>query len=533
MNLNEAIKIMTNEIGSILANNKPTIYLYGSVVLDDFCLGWSDIDILVLTELEITEEQASKLLNLRQSLLEQYPGNSYFRLFEGGMLSLDAFLNNKKEHTVYWGSSGQRIADNYKMDSFGLSELLDSGVLLHGDDIRDKMIYPSYAQMRDDVARHVQAARKYGVDVGWLLDIARGIYTLRTGKILAKTAAGEWALKNNLCPDTDAMRKAIQCRKEVHLKTERNIDNAIIQRFADVIDTEFANTVERFARSELQRMNIAYDTFSLIRNKDGVSVWRVNREIDSVVMKCFDKPEYRREIINYQLLNLLGIPTLEFIAHTDCSFVMEDIQRSKFRLATEEDTSDPKIAREIARWYKKLHQNGCEYANTHPMFDESDTITAENIKLIKEKTGTDRLPVWMLIEENLDTIRSAAMSLPRTLNYNDFYFTNLVVARDSSSALVFDYKLLGKGYVYSDIRNVCCSLGNDDAMNAFLTEYGNYDQSEKLVDDVVVSLYSLYIACQRESFPNWASDLLEQLKDGTLLLAVEKLLVETAEKRCE
>lgn len=250
MNLNEAIKIMTNEIGSILANNKPTIYLYGSVVLDDFCLGWSDIDILVLTELEITEEQASKLLNLRQSLLEQYPGNSYFRLFEGGMLSLDAFLNNKKERTVYWGTSGQRIADNYKMDSFGLSELLDSGVLLYGDDIRDKMIYPSYAQMRDDVARHVQVARKYGADVGWLLDIARGIYTLRTGKILAKTAAGEWALKNNLCPDTDAIRKAIQCRKEVHLKTERNIDNAIIQRFADVIDTEFANTVERFARSE-------------------------------------------------------------------------------------------------------------------------------------------------------------------------------------------------------------------------------------------------------------------------------------------
>ena len=67
--------------------------------------------------------------------------------------------------------------------------------------------------MRDDVARHVQVARKYGADVGWLLDIARGIYTLRTGKILAKTAAGEWALKNNLCPDTDAMRKAIQCRK--------------------------------------------------------------------------------------------------------------------------------------------------------------------------------------------------------------------------------------------------------------------------------------------------------------------------------
>ena len=47
MNLNEAIKIMTDEIVHIISDNKPTIYLFGSVVLDDFKLGWSDIDIIV------------------------------------------------------------------------------------------------------------------------------------------------------------------------------------------------------------------------------------------------------------------------------------------------------------------------------------------------------------------------------------------------------------------------------------------------------------------------------------------------------
>lgn len=75
MTLDEALKTMADEIVSVLSNNKPSIYLYGSVVLDDFKLGWSDIDILVLTEAEITEEQASKLVNLRQDMLEQYPGN--------------------------------------------------------------------------------------------------------------------------------------------------------------------------------------------------------------------------------------------------------------------------------------------------------------------------------------------------------------------------------------------------------------------------------------------------------------------------
>ena len=251
MTLNEAIQTMTAEITSILADNKPTIYLFGSVALDDFKLGWSDIDIAVLTEHEISEQKAETLVGLRQAVLERYPGNPYFRLFEGGILSADAFLNGKNERTVYWGTSGQRITDNWKMDSFGMIELLDCGILICGDDIRGKMTYPAYSQMRDDVSRHVQSAQKHGTGIGWLLDIARGIYTLRTGKVIAKTAAGEWTLKNNLCADAEVMQKAVAIRKEPtkFSKEDRKIDNAVVQRFADVIDAEFTKTVEHFAES--------------------------------------------------------------------------------------------------------------------------------------------------------------------------------------------------------------------------------------------------------------------------------------------
>ena len=181
MTLNEAIRTMTDEIVSILIDNKPTVYLFGSVVLDDFRLGWSDIDIAVLTEQEITEQQAEILVGLRQAMLERYPGNPYFRLFEGGMLSTSAFLNSQSERTVYWGTSGQRITDNWQMDSFGIGELLDSGILVYGDDVRHRMTYPTYAQIRDDIARHIRAVRKYGDSVGWLLDIARGIWSLLYG----------------------------------------------------------------------------------------------------------------------------------------------------------------------------------------------------------------------------------------------------------------------------------------------------------------------------------------------------------------
>jgi hypothetical protein len=244
MTLNKATQIMTSRITSILADNKPTMYLYGSVVLDDFRLGWSDINILVLTKREISEQQAEMLVGLRQSLLELYPGNPYFRLFEGFILSADAFLQGNNERTVYWGTSGQRITNGYKMDSFGMAELIDSGILLCGDDIRTKMTYPTYIQLLDEVARHLQAARTHGVVVGWLLDIARGIYTVRTGKIIAKTAAGEWAEKEGLCPDLEVLRKTVQIRKEPQgfSKEDKAVDNAVIQRFADVLEEELAQS---------------------------------------------------------------------------------------------------------------------------------------------------------------------------------------------------------------------------------------------------------------------------------------------------
>lgn len=241
MILREAMEIMINEILSILGDHNPSIYLYGSVATGDFKLGWSDIDILVLTDREITEQQAEGLVHLRQKLQERYPENPYFRLFEGGMLSLDAFLEKKKERTVYWGTRGQRIVDSYIFNSLSTADLLDYGVVLYGSDIRPKMTYPSYEQMREDIRLHVQAARKYGEEVGWLLDIARGIYTLRTGKIISKTKAGEWALEQSLCPDKDMLQKALQIRKKPfrYSKEDRSIDNRVIQRFADVLEGYF------------------------------------------------------------------------------------------------------------------------------------------------------------------------------------------------------------------------------------------------------------------------------------------------------
>ena len=248
----DAVRSMTSAISKILADNQPSIYLYGSSVLDDFRLGWSDIDILVLTQKRISQPQAQELVMLRQKLLENETDNPYYRSFEGGMLTLSAFLSKESDCVVYWGTTGQRITDRYLFDSFCLAELLQSGRLLYGTELRNRLAMPVYADFYVDVKKHYESIRQCAqttnrsfYSFGWLLDIARGIYTLRNGTVASKTDAAQWALDTNLCPDPGALEIALKVRKNpiAYRNDPEILDYAEtlgpeIQRFADVLEKE-------------------------------------------------------------------------------------------------------------------------------------------------------------------------------------------------------------------------------------------------------------------------------------------------------
>ena len=155
------------------------------------------------------------------------------------------------------------------------------------------------------------------------------------------------------------------------------------------------------------------------------------------------------------------------------------------------------------------------------MYDEADFFTLENIASIKNKTETQDAPAWLLLEQNYTTISDLLRKARRTITYNDFYYTNMVVAKDKSSALMFDYNLLGKGYAYTDVRNVLSSL-SEEAGKAFLDEYGMFDPVEKALDDVVSVVVTLYLACKRDVFPWWAQALLDEL-NTTFIKKIENM----------
>ena len=207
---------------------------------------------------------------------------------------------------------------------------------------------------------------------------------------------------------------------------------------------------------------------------------------------------------------------------------MEDLrERERYRLAVPGDVESAQTMKNVARWYKTLHQKGREFVakSGTKMYSELDCLTRENLRFIGQKTGTAGEVVWHFLDEHCNDLLQKLSKVPKTLTYNDFYYTNLAVARDGTSALMFDYNLLGQGMAASDVRNVTYAL-SEKAKNAFLREYGPIDPKEALLDQVMGTLTALYTACLRETMPPWVEEELAKVGNGSLLTSVKAFLLQ-------
>ena len=246
-----AIVRMMDEITAIMRGDVYGAWLYGSAVLNDFHLGWSDIDFVVLVNESISESQAEKLLTLRQDMLKAEPGNPYYRAFEGVIASLNEYRCHSFQRLAYWGTSGQRITDRYTPDAFALFELAKYGKPVSGGKAWI-LPPPGKEELIAAVRRHCDAIRKYASQTsdslyscGWLLDIARCIYTLRYVDVISKTQAGIWALKEHLFPDEEVLKKTIEIRQApLTFKDREDIRlwlkklGPVVQNYADVLAHE-------------------------------------------------------------------------------------------------------------------------------------------------------------------------------------------------------------------------------------------------------------------------------------------------------
>ena len=252
--MHQAISRMVHEITAIMDGRVYGIWLYGSAVLDDFRLGWSDIDFVALTDGEISGPQAQSLLTLRQKMLNDEPHNPYYRSFEGVIADKDEYSRGSFRRLIYWGTSGQRITDRYTPDAFSAFELAKYGKPVSGGKAWI-LPAPGREQLVRAVREHYDSIRTYAVrtdeslySCGWLLDIARCIYTLRYNDVIAKTQAGVWALDQHLFPDEEPLKKAVEIRlnppafrHSEETKQWLKSLGAVVQRYADVLERELGS----------------------------------------------------------------------------------------------------------------------------------------------------------------------------------------------------------------------------------------------------------------------------------------------------
>ena len=246
-----SINRIVNEIASIMDGHIYDVWLYGSVALDDFQLGWSDIDFVALTQGPISESQTENLLMLRQYMLRAEPDNLYYRSFEGIIANQDEYRRKSFQRLVYWGTSGQRITDRYASDSFSLLELAKYGKPIYAGSAW-VLPAPGKEELISAVRSHYETIRKYAVETnetlyscGWLLDIARCIYTLRHDDVIAKTQAGIWALEEHFFSDETPLRKTIEIRQRPLAFKDREDTRLwlkglgpVVQNYADLLELE-------------------------------------------------------------------------------------------------------------------------------------------------------------------------------------------------------------------------------------------------------------------------------------------------------
>lgn len=257
---------------------------------------------------------------------------------------------------------------------------------------------------------------------------------------------------------------------------------------------------------ELKEYQLENTKVHLIREKDGIGVYRVESPNHSYILKYFYTEEFRREISYYETLKTLNISTIDVYGSTQTSILLENINESThFRLGQKEDFENKNIIRALARWYKLLHKNGVKYVNGNNLYSEWDYLTEFNLYKMANKFDLSNEKSFINFMSYYPSISEKMRNAEKTLIYQDFYYTNMVVSIDESKAFMFDYNMLGKGSYISDILNVTYWFSEENKQ-LFIDEYGGIDYQLLNLEKTIAPFVTLIIAMERNIHPVWAQD---------------------------
>lgn len=202
--LDEYISLVNNALPGLLAG----LYLHGSIALDAFTPGLSDIDAIMLTSRRCTPADIAALQSIHQTLAQRYPAppweGSYLQWQDLGG-SEDTIPPHPHIHDGIVHASGYHDINGvtwWILKHRGIAVLgpLPKQLDLHVD--LEQLIADMYHNMNAYWARFTTNPRRiawlladYGIQ--WtVLGVLRQFYTFREHAITSKIGAGHYALKH-------------------------------------------------------------------------------------------------------------------------------------------------------------------------------------------------------------------------------------------------------------------------------------------------------------------------------------------------
>jgi hypothetical protein len=239
--LDEVLAAFVAGVQEVLVENLVGIYLQGSFAVGD-ADEWSDVDFVVVTETQVTEDDAVALQVVQErvyampSTWAQHLEGSYFtreqiRRFDPARTPLLYFDNGATE----------RARDNHCNTAVVRWSLREHGITLTGPDPKE-LVDPVPAEVLRDDARWALSAYDDSLAerslVDWsrrfqgllVLSICRILHTLECGRVTSKPEAGEWALRTLPAEWTDLIRLALDDRPDPWVKVEQQADRELLAR---------------------------------------------------------------------------------------------------------------------------------------------------------------------------------------------------------------------------------------------------------------------------------------------------------------
>jgi len=246
--LNEILGELVESVQTILAENFCGAYLQGSFAVGD-ADEHSDVDFIVVTEDEVSDEQRAALQAMHQRLYEiDVPWAQHL---EGSYVPKERFrrIDPSRAPFVYLDNGATELElDNHCNTAVVRWSIREHGVVLAGPDPKTLVepVDPDELrrEMREAIVEFAEWApgpTKAGGMSRWkqpylVMNLCRMLHTLETGKVGSKRAGGEWALAA-LDPEwADLIRQALDDRADPWERVYQPADPATAERTLAFVD---------------------------------------------------------------------------------------------------------------------------------------------------------------------------------------------------------------------------------------------------------------------------------------------------------